>query len=159
VLASVAAPAPRRRPWWQVALPLAVAAAAVALLWWRARPTEPRGPELAMAIERASEAIRGDALRLGDKVRFTVAGGRSVRALWIYRGASELVLACPADPACEVKGEELIVTFAPRLVGEHRVVAVWSSEPLPAPRGSLDEEAAAALRAGATIERRTLWVD
>lgn len=151
-------PAPRPRPWWLLAAP-ALAAAALALWWWRARPAPTQVPQLAVVVARVAEPVRGQSVRVGDSLQLAAKGGPGHRALWVYRGAAELLLVCPQSPACTTVEGGLEATLEVPRVGQYTVLALWSSRPLPAPVGSLDDEVAAALRAEAIIERRVLVVD
>lgn len=151
-------PAQRAWRWWFAVAP-ALAAAALALWWWRARPVVESAPQLAVLVERAAEPVRGQSMRVGDSLRLSASGGVGHRALWVYRGAAELLLACPQSPACSVVGEGLEATLNLTHVGQYTVIALWSPQPLPAPIGSLDSELAAALRAEAMVERRVLVID
>lgn len=152
-------PAPRARPWWVLIAPALAAAAALVLWWWRARPVQEQAPQLAVLVERTAEPVRGQSMRVGDSLRLSVSGGAGHRALWVYRGAAELLLACPQSPTCAVVGEGLEAALALTHVGQYTVIALWSPQPLPAPVGSLDNELAGALRADAVVERRVLVID
>ncbi len=151
-------PVSRGRSWWLLMAP-ALAAAALVLWWWRARPAPEHAPQLAVLVERSAEPVRGQSMRVGDSLRLSVSGGAGHRALWVYRGAAELLLACPQSPACSVVGEGLEAALALTHVGQYTVIALWSPQPLPAPVGSLDNELAGALRADAVVERRVLVID
>lgn len=151
---------PARRAWrWWFAVAPALAAAALALWWWRARPAPELAPQLAVLVERSAEPVRGQSMRVGDSLRLAASGGPGHRALWVYRGAAELLLACPQSPACSSVAEGLTVKLELTQVGQYTVIALWSPRQLPAPIGSLDTELAAALRAEAVVERRVLVVD
>lgn len=151
-------PAPRSRTWWLWLSP-ALAAAALALWWWRARPAPTPAPQLAVLVARSAEPVRGEIVRVGDALQLAATGGPGYRALWVYRGAAELLLVCPQSPACLTVEGGLRATLAVPKVGQYTVLALWSARPLPAPVGSLDDEVAAALRAEVIIERRVLVVD
>lgn len=138
-----------------VAAVLAVAAG-VALVWWMRRaPIGPTPPDPAARFAYEIVAERGPVLRgeasLGDRLRVTVPAGT---ALWIYRNDVELLLVCPRD--CRGAGgtsAELPLDT----IGRYQMV--WlSTDRVPAPRGELERDIAAARAAGATHELRDLEV-
>jgi hypothetical protein len=137
----LAAAAPKRR-WWLIAVPAAVALAAVIIIVIGLRGSStPRPLALAVAIEASGAVVRGTTAKPGDTVLATASGGTGERAVWIYRGDRELVVACSGAKPCRA----MLAT-----VGTYTVIAVTARTPLPAPTGSLDDDLAAALAAGAS---------
>ncbi|MBK7538185.1 MAG: hypothetical protein IPI49_23050 [Myxococcales bacterium] len=146
------------RAWWSWSIPLvAVAAAALLILWLR----QPAQPTMQLALEvshgQGETKVRGDQaqdVHLGDSVAARVKG-RAHRALWFYLN-DQLLLACPQDPACNTDDpEQLRATWQPKAVGKYVVVALSSAQAIPAPTGSLDADLAAAINARAELlERR-----
>lgn len=147
---AAARPSPARR--WAVA-GAALALAAALALWWRLRPSgEPVAPEFAVeVIAQAGPTLRGEA-QLGDRLRVRIRAGAAV---WIYRNDHELLLVCPRD--CQRRGDEVQGELPIDQVGRYQVV--WLS-PAPAleASGSLEQDVAAARRAGARHELRELEV-
>lgn len=145
----------RVRAWWRWTLPLGALAAAALLLLWLRRPTQPP-MELALELAHAQgepkvRSAAPDEVHLGDTVHLSVRGGEH-RALWLYLD-SQLLLACPGDPACKTDQPELLrASWQPRLVGRYTVLALSGKQELPKPSGSLDADLSAALRA--KVERR-----
>jgi hypothetical protein len=153
VLAATAA-RPRRRWWWLAAPMFAVAAIVVVFLVHRPRPDE---LALQVEIENGGPAVRGTSAHVGDRVHARVTGG-SHRAVWIYRDDHELVVACPGAASCTISDAASIADFAIKAPGNYVIVALTSDAAIPMPGGSLDEDVAAALHAGAKRELRSLTV-
>jgi hypothetical protein len=157
VLAAVAEP-PRRR-WWRLALPALAAAAALAIaLWVIARPPPRPTVELALALDRSGAVLRGDAAHVGDVVTATARGRAVHRAVWIFRDAGELVVACPGAAGCRATEGALTATAALQLPGSYAIVALTSNAPIPPPTPSYDASVAAAEAAGALRRTETLTV-
>lgn len=146
------------RPWWVWSLPaVALAAAAVLLLWLR-RP--PPSMQLAFEIRHLSgePAMRSGAETVHLEDSFTVAvTGRQHRALWLYLN-DQLLIACPGDATCQVEPAALRATWRPTTVGKYVVVAVTSEQVVPAPTGALDADLAAALSARGEVQERRFEV-
>ena len=139
VLAATAERSTRR--WWLLAIPaIAVAAVIVLAIGLRSDP-EPQALALAITIEDSGAVVRGSTAKPGDTVQATARGGAGHRAVWIYRGDRELVVACPGDAPCRTR----LAT-----VGTYTVIALTAKTALPVPTGSLDDDLAAALTAGAS---------
>lgn len=132
---------PRRRRW--VVAASLVAAAALVLLWWAVRD---RRPTFELEPVFASVPSRGEATQAVEGVRATVRRGR-YRAVWVYRD-DRLVFACPGAPKCRTEGGVLAVTVPFDLPGHYIIVELADDEPLPAPRGSYDQDFAGAQEAG-----------
>lgn len=115
---------------------IVVAAAAAAVLVWTWRRDTAKPPQLAMAftIERGATVKRGGDAHVGDIVHV-----KSADTVWIYRNDHELVLACPEGHGCRSDG----VDFTISAIGTYSIV-VLAGDHLPAPRGSLDADVAAA---------------
>jgi hypothetical protein len=155
VLAAVAAP-PRRRRWW-LALPAALAAAALALVLWRAlRPPARADVQLAVAVVRPGAVVRGDTANVGDIVTARALGDAPHRAVWIFRDKRELILACPGSPRCRAADGALIATATLELPGAYAIVALASRAAIPAPTASYDASVAAAEAAGARVRVQAL---
>jgi len=137
---AASASTPKRR-WWLFAVPVvALAAVIVVVIGLRGEGTR-RPLALAVAIEASGAVVRGTTAKPGDTVQATASGGAGQRAVWIYRGDRELVVACAGAKPCRA-------TLAS--VGTYTVVALTAKQPLPAPTGSLDDDLAAALSGGAS---------
>lgn len=142
----LAATAERPRRWWLLAIPaVAIAAVIVLVIGLRGEP-KPQALALAVTIEDSGAVVRGATAKPGDTVQATARGGTGSRAVWIYRGDRELVMACTGTAPCRAKLAS---------VGTYTVIALSAKAPLPAPTGSLDDDLAAALTAGAahTIQK------
>jgi hypothetical protein len=141
VLAAVEARPRRTIARWWLLVPALAAAAVVLFFAWPRTPV-PANSQLALAItvERGGPLVRGTSAHVGDTLRATATGGGANRAVWIYRDDRELVASCAGDEPCAF-------TVATR--GDYSIVALASAAPLPAPRGSLDGDVAAAARSGA----------
>jgi hypothetical protein len=137
------ASAARRRLVLWFALPVAAAAA---LLIFVMRPREePAGPLLAVTFEHDPQRprTRGD-VAVGDAVRVS-ATVREPAELRVYREGA-LAFRCAGPPACERRGDQLSLRWTIPAVGRYRVILAAASAP--APKSSLDEDAAAATAAG-----------
>jgi hypothetical protein len=158
VLASVRAaeakPAPRTR-WWLAGIPMFACAAAVAIIYWPARTALPL---LAMEVTAQGRTTRGHDPHAGDVLRISASQGAGQRALWIFHGRTELVLACPGGPGCKVGQAATSVELLLPRVGEYTVVALWSPTAIAAPQGTRDEALAAAAKAGVIQQSKTLVV-
>jgi hypothetical protein len=135
------------------ASPLLAAAAAYAL--WFGDCSDP-GLEMAVAVDRAPGTDRSDraaapshtiTVHAGEVLRPTVRGPRH-RAIWVYAGERSLVAACPGAARCRDDGGELTLEFTLTAPGKYAIVALGSSDLLPAPGTTLDQTRVAARRAG-----------
>lgn len=158
------------------ASPLLAAAAAYAL-WFGGRGD----PELAMevavdrapvtdravAVDRAQGPDRTDraeaplhmlTVNTGDVVRPKVQGPRH-RAIWVYAGERGLVAACPGPARCHDGDGALSLELALTTRGKYVIVALGSSDPLPAPGATLDQTRVAARRAGIRTVLQYVEVD
>lgn len=113
----------------------------------RRRSAGSNEPEV--ASEQADPALRGSTANLGDRVHVTATSRDRYRAIWVYRGDRQLVVACPAGPSCNGSGDTLTADFTLQFFGRYFVLAVASRTPLPEPAGSLDLDRATAENAGA----------
>jgi anti-sigma factor RsiW len=131
----------------------AVAAAAAAAIWLGTRGPSPASApvELAMKIEHRGAAARGDTAHVGDVARLVVRGGGH-RALWVYLGDRELVIACPGGASCAGGDAELAVELRFAAPGQYKVIAVVSDQPVAAPEGALDVMLSTVTAAGAHIK-------
>jgi len=156
---------PARRPWWRIAVPaltLATAAGSAVFVFWP-RPFaldvvaesparvrgEPPGP-----LRMRGEGVEERAVR--DIVHVAVSGGAGRRAVRVYRNETELVMSCPADPACRVTRDGITVDVTLDKVGDYVIVAIASADALPVMPGTYDRDTAAAIKANATRRERKL---
>lgn len=146
----LAATSERSRPrWWLLAIPaVAVAAVIVLVIGLRGDP-KPQALALAITVEDSGSVVRGTTAKPGDTVLATARGGAGHRAVWIYRGDRELVVACQGHAPCRAR----LAT-----VGTYTVIALTANVPLPIPTGSLDDDLAAALTAGASHKTEKIEV-
>jgi hypothetical protein len=144
-------PLHRRRVFRVVTASTTMVAAAAALLLWVRGPKTGLSPQLLVEITSTAkpERISGERARVGATLRFSARSAAPHRALWIFRGANELVLSCPGQ-GCALEAQALTAELVVPLVGEYRVVALWSDAPIPAPSGARDADLAAAESAKAT---------
>ncbi|HEX4453649.1 MAG TPA: zf-HC2 domain-containing protein [Kofleriaceae bacterium] len=142
-------PSPQRR---RVAIGaagvVALAAAASIALFARPSPSPHHGDpadQLAVAydIERGPHAMRGQTAHVGDTLHL-----RSPATVWIYRGDHELALACAPNTSCDLHVAA---------IGSYSIVTLAGAA-IPAPHGSLDEDVAAAVDAGAKYRTEQLDV-
>jgi hypothetical protein len=159
VLASVRAaevkPVTRTR-WWLSMIPVFAGAAALAIFYvWPARAEPPR---LAMEVTAQGRTTRGQDPHAGDLLRISASHGKAQRAVWIFHGRTELVLACPGGPGCNVGQAAASVELRLPRVGEYTVVALWATTAIAAPQGTRDEALAAAAKAGVIQQSKTLVV-
>jgi hypothetical protein len=143
----------RRRPrlmlaW--LAVPLAAAAALLLLV----RPRPEAALALAVHFEHDAERARtrGD-LAVGDRLVVEATGLSGGAELRVYRDDAGLVFRCDGPPACQRRGQRLAGAFQIPAIGRYRVVLLTGRSPLTAPRGSLDEDLAAAEGAGAELKQ------
>jgi hypothetical protein len=152
----------RRRPGRWAAIGALVAAAAALLLWWSGvgRRSEDSLPpfEYEFAGRGADVRVRGESKpRPGDTLRATVRGGKH-RAMWLYRG-EELVHHCPGDDGCAASDRVTSLEAALELLGSYTLIELRHDARIPEPTGSLDEDLAAAQRAGASTRPHPFVVE
>jgi hypothetical protein len=143
---------------------IAVAAGALAIIGARVLRPAPVGPDAAprLAMQIVEQGgWRGEA-HAGEQVRARaeLVGARSFE-IRVYRGARDLLVRCPAagPPACLERDGSLLAWTLPS-VGTYQVVLLVGLEPIAAPRGSLDDDVAAATARGARVVTvETLHVD
>jgi hypothetical protein len=145
------------------AAPLLAAAAAVPLWLGRAEPEFQLSLAIARApgTERGVEAAvprRGHAAHTRDVLRSTVQGERH-QAIWVYLDERELFLRCPDDVRCRSADGELTLELTLAARGSYAIVAVGSSEPIPAPGPTLDTTLASARTAGLHTQVEYVNVD
>lgn len=162
VLAAVE-PRPRRRWWWFAIPAFAVALAAVLLPpLWRSD-----GGALTIALDvvpgprsrgdgptRGGDPTHGQAAAVrhaavNDRIHAGVHGGTGHRAIWVYRGETELIARCPGT-GCSGGDRDVVVDVALDRIGTYRVVAIASDAALPVPTGAYDADLAAVIAAQAT---------
>lgn len=167
VLAAVR-PEPPRRPWWRIAVPaLTLATAAGIAVFVRSRPRPfafnvvAVTPAHARGVPRGPERMRGGAVEeraVDDVAHVAVSGGPGRRAIRVYRDETELVIACPENPACGVSRDGITVDVTLGKIGTYAIVAVTSEEALPAMPGTYNADTAAAIQAKAMLYERKLHV-
>ncbi|MEZ4360584.1 MAG: hypothetical protein R3B48_10400 [Kofleriaceae bacterium] len=133
---------------------LAVAAAAAALAIVLFGPRGPRPPREARLTTQIvdSGGFRGEA-HVGDELRARAEPGAYRHfELRVYRGARELVARCPGATAaaCAAPGAAALAWTIPA-VGVYQVLLLVAEQPIPEPRGTVDEDVAAATAAGARV--------
>jgi hypothetical protein len=142
------------------AAPILAAAAAIPL--WLAYRGDP-DLELSLAVDRAPviDRTRADRDRadmpphgliahIGDTLRPRAHGARH-RAIGVYLG-ERLIAACPGDARCSDGSGDLVLDLPLTDHGRYTILALGSSDPLPAPGPTLDPTRAAARRAGIRTE-------
>jgi hypothetical protein len=144
----------------------AVAAAAIVLPPWFGGARQPAEPRLALqlgddpAITHHQSDWRGE-VHVGTQLRaHALAAGEKYFEVRVYRGARELLLRCPqaGPPACLEADRSTLVWTIPS-VATYQVLFLVSAQPIAAPRGSLEDDVAAATAGGArVIEAQTLHV-
>jgi hypothetical protein len=92
-------------------------------------------------------AAPGDVLHLSGKVPRGKLGD-----LRVYRGTKELVFQCAKSPACVHSKDGLEARVTLDRAGTYRTLLIAADTELPAARGDLDTDYAAALRAGKATE-------
>ncbi len=140
------------------AAPILAAAAAVAL-WVGARAPAPAGPiELAVAIDHPGAATRSGAAHVGDVVR-PVVRGAGHRALWVYRGDREIVVACPGGAGCREDDHQLALELPLGAPGSYAIIAIVSAQPIAPPHGLVDVMLSEVTGAGARVKITPLEVN
>lgn len=153
------------------ASPLLAAAAAYAL--WFSDHSE---PELEMAVDTDRAPVRDRAERTtepsgittahaGEVVRSTVRGPHH-RAIRVYAdehslvaGEHSLIAACPGATGCRDDGSELTLELKLNARRKYIIVALGSSDPLPALGLTLDQTRVAARRGGIEIKLQHVEVE
>lgn len=171
VLAEVHA-RPPRRAWWKLAVPAlataAMVAAAVVIVPRIIRTPSSEEPakgqastgQVALALDIADSGAvrRGLSAADGDVVTITATGDKKHRAVWIYRGQRELVIACPGWPKdCSATDNDVTAKVKVEF-GSYTIVVLGSSEPLPSATNDYDASLAAAVSAGAEFRSQPLQV-
>lgn len=129
------------------------AAAAAALLVWKATRPELGPLSVRQEVVAAASGHRADSASVGDTIRISATGGAgAVRETRLYRNTSELVARCPGDAGCKISSDGAELTFTLTVRGSYRTLAIAGPEPVPEPTGALDEDARAAVAAGASVE-------
>jgi len=160
----------RRRATLLSALAGAAAAAILLVLLLRPRtpPERPNGPlgsaqlgtpQLAMEVVDGG-GWRGEA-HPGEEVRARARlAGASYFEVRVYRGARDLLVRCPtAGPSVCLESDGSLLAWKVPSVGTYQVLLLVSQQPIAAPRGSLDDDVAAATAAGArAIDVETIHV-
>lgn len=150
----------RRRRWAAGTLVAAAAAIALYLVTRPAAPSEPA--RLALQVEQAGGWRSAPAMaNVGDVIRAEAKRGDApIFELRVYRNARALVQRCPAtgDASCRGARGELLQWRIPS-VGTYQVLLLVSERPIPAPRGTLDQDVHAATGDGArVVEVKALYV-
>jgi len=138
-------------------IPLLAAAAAFMIWLIGTRGAEQAKPiELSLTIERHVEPKRGSPTRstlahVGDILRPVLRGGR-YRAIWVYLGDRDLLIACPGDTQCDNTDDKLTLGFRVTALGQYSIIALGSEKPIMAPHGALDVMLSAAAAAGISFK-------
>lgn len=139
--------ATRPRRSWLPVLAAALAAAALALLFFSPSrvPPVPAAAFLHAEVVAGASARRGGEAHPGDELRLSAGTGGPARhtELRIYRDERELVL--------RVRNR-LTATVRLAAPGRYRALLLFSARPLPPPAGDPEADTAAALAAGAGVE-------
>jgi len=152
-LARVRAARARRRRTTVLSMVGVSAAASAALILHIHMRSDPESPGPALAMEIVDPGgWRGDT-HPGQEVhaRASLAGEPHFE-IRVYRGSRELLVRCPdaGPPACLEADRTLLVWTVPT-VGTYQVVFLVSQQPIVAPRGSFDDDTAAATAGGARV--------
>lgn len=153
VRAAVAAREARRAGWrLRLMIPAGVAAALV-LLFLLVPDREPMPVALQAEVELGSGAMRrGREPHPGDVLRLRGATGGAPHAeIRVYLNDAELVLRCSTAAPCRRRAESLEASVVLDSIGSYQPVLLVSDRPLPGPVATLDDDAAAAIAAGAHI--------
>jgi len=135
----------------RVLAPLAAIGVVVAAVVWLAG--EPGEVSLRSTVVAQGVGVRGEDAHPGDRLQLRAQTGGSMHAeLRLYLNSTRLVLSCGLAPPCRVSGDVIQADFVLESVGEYQAVLFVSEQPLPPPTGNLDEDAGAALDAGARVE-------
>lgn len=98
-------------------------------------------------VRRGREPHPGDVLRLRGTT-----GGSPHAELRVYLNDADLVLRCSTAPPCRRREDSLEASIVLSSIGSYQPVLLVSDRPLPEPVANLDDDAAAAIAAGALIE-------
>lgn len=151
---------PTRRAPVIAAAAVAAASAIILLVWWRTRV--PAAPELdrgALAIQIAGGPVhRGDG-HPGQELHIEARGITAPHAeIRVYRGGVDLLVRCPSagPPTCRPDGSAAWTIPAP---GRYQIVLISAAQAIADPRGSMEDDIAAARASTARIvEVQTLDV-
>lgn len=151
--AQPAAPATARKPRRILYLTQVMAAAAAAATWLLVvRPAVPAEPiAFSLSIDHTNVATRSSAAHIGDVARLVVRGPGH-RALWVYLGERELVVACPGGAGCGGDDHQLALELPLRAPGSYAIIAIVSAQPIAPPQGAVDVMLSAATGAGALVK-------
>lgn len=131
---------------------LAVAAAAALILWQGRRPA-PHPLSVRQEVVADASGRRADSAAVGDTIRISASGGDGpMRELRLYRDTKEVVARCPGDSGCREAGGAIELTIELGAPGSYRSLVIVGSARAPEPTGSLDDDARAAVAAGASVE-------
>lgn len=139
--------------------PVLAAAAGVAIWLGAARGREPAMPlEATLAIEHRGVATRGSVAHVGDMLQSTVRGEKH-RAIWVYLGTREVVIACPGRAECTSKDDSLELELGVPVPGQYSIITIGSAQPIMAPHGPLDRMLSSIAASGAHFEIRRIDVN
>jgi hypothetical protein len=152
-LARVRAARARRRRTTVLSMVGASAAASAALIFYMHMQGDAESPGPALAMEIVDRGgWRGDA-HPGQEVHArAILAGEPHFEIRVYRGSRELLVRCPdaGPPVCLEADRTLLVWTVPT-VGTYQVVFLVSQQPIVAPRGSFNDDTAAATAGGARV--------
>ncbi|MBX3159455.1 MAG: hypothetical protein KF773_26020 [Deltaproteobacteria bacterium] len=150
LLARLDAPSPPRRRAARAAVASALVLAAVAAAAWWLWPSHGRpAPAVSLELRRGSVVHRGDEGSIGDTL--VVRGDLPERFdLRTYDEAGVLLARCGPDGGCASMGPPVVWEIALTSPGLVRVILI-TGDAVPPPLGRLDDDLAAASRAGAQI--------
>lgn len=142
----------RGTPWLRWLVPAAAVAAMTVIAIWPSRPPESLSLTVAVhdgraGVRRGSDAHPGDELR----IRGTLSGQPHAE-LRVYFNDGAMIARCSLESSCTRDGGAISLTTRLESVGAYRPVLMASEHAIPASAGTLDRDAAAALRAGAVVQ-------
>ncbi len=153
----------RHRRWVKVAVPMAALAAAAAVIFLiRAVTVTPTGDaELQAKLEvhwelrtpDSATTMRTEQAKPGDIVWLTASIGDATSAsIWVYDDEGQLTGRCSELASCQRTDDTIQLRLPLDTRGRHRIVALSSRGPLPAPQGRFQSDLIAARRADAKAE-------
>jgi hypothetical protein len=104
-------------------------------------------------IYRGQASMRGDDAHPGDQLRTrAIVVGYEHAELRVYFNDKELLAQCSADTTCARQENAISMTTTMRSLGSYRPVLIVSNGSIPAAVAGLDQDAAAAMKAGAIVK-------
>lgn len=140
----------------------AIAAMVVAIVGWfgatlmwhhQGVAVVPTTPTVSAEIYRGQASMRGDDAHPGDQLRTrAMVVGYEHAELRVYFNDKELIAQCSADTTCARQENAISMTTTMRSFGSYRPVLIVSNGSIPAAVAGLDQDAAAAIKAGAVVK-------